>query len=856
MSDDTSNINELDQPIARRRGKRRSAAISPDKQSAARSAMDGPDNLVPLTPSKARSKKRVRFSDPGSPTVASSAASSGLTPYVQRTTLSTPRRRASTPAATRSDPLEIQFTPMRQALDDRAKRRIRRNGLSQEMNAYESDRKDKVHLEKELHAKDLELQKVKKELQAAKQAQDTFNHHTVEALSSSQRIVEAELDDLRQSFNDASTPDGLYDDMDVNWDAVNVHKAGTVPGPASDGGDTIPIHEDEAEMFEPSTPRGKKLNAPTTQLVDTTADRELLAMALDLETAKQEKKQLFKNLRAHIPVPQPVLSKSTASGASLHFEDSPASSFYRGPSPTTSTTSLPSPPKTFYADLSKALKSTTHRAEIAELALHALETDLHALGFTPSANSPTTSILENIRAHFRQARLDLERAVPGETSIGLNEPSQVLPEAISKLKLLSRRVHEREAELRSMHEQQRTLKGNFECGLRAAEKANQRIKELEDAVEEGAADLLHMRTKLQATEKDGVEKDHTVTSLIAALEKYRSDVARLEGLVIQLENEQSFKVQETRDETAQKIEELEAKAAAESTGRHEAEERAIARLGRNTALHAALDAANSDASALQIQLSALEAQRADSEVALRASMAVREQQHELALQGLNTRLSTLSTALATSQSEATRLNALVGKLQSRLQISEEASTRAVEVLWQEQIRSVTKASEIRKSYVRGCKVRGANWEMEDEDAEAEADAGGNEGDGEPMTPVSLVRFVDVEAEAGMEAEAKEEGEVEGRVEITRGRSRGARRLSRSRGLGIKMSMSTGMEKGRRRGRLDSGVGMGCLSEEDEQEGEDEEVSSDAVMPSSDSGFDIHEDPFEVALPASDLGLQE
>ncbi len=882
MSDDTTNLVDLDQPIALRRGKRRSDAISPSQPTATDSAVHDLGSIAPLTPSRTRSKKRVRFSDPESLTVASSTASSGLTPYIGRANLSTTRRRASTPAATWSEPLEIQFTPFRQVLDGRTQRRLRRNGLSQETNAYESERKDKAQLEKELHAKDEELEQLKQQLEDAKRANDTANNRTVEELSSSQKVVEAELEDLRQSFNEADLPAGFHDDMDINWDAVSVLKASAPPCPSSDSGDTIPIYEDDEDMAQPSTPGGMSLRANAPELVDTTVDEEILAMALDLESAKQEKRKLFQDVRAHIPTSRLDPSKSTDIGSSLHFEDSPAPSTQdqqqqHQPSLITSTTSLLSPPKTFYADLAKALKSTTHRAESAELALHSLEADLRTLGFNPSDDdTSTSSILDNIRAHFRQARLDLERALPGETASGLHEPAQVLPEAISKLKLLSRRVQEREAELRSMHEQQRTLKGNFECGLRAADKANQRIKELEDAVEEGSNDLLAMRMRLQTTEKDDVEKDHTITSLIAALEKYRSDVTRLEGLVIQLENEQSFKVQEARDSTSQQMEDLEAKVAAESTGRHKAEESAVQRLAKIEALNAALEAANSDASALQIQLSTLEAQKAGSELQLQQITQEKDQQHESSLQSLNTRLSTLSTALATSQAESTRLNALVAKLQSRLQISEDASTRAVEALWQEQIRALTKCSEIRKSYVRGCKVRGANWEMEDEDDVAEAS-----GEGEPLTPVSLVRFVDVEdhahqaeGEGGEDADVNVngEGEVEGRVEMERGRrggrSRSVKRSNLSRGLGIEMSMGMGgglgVRKGRNSGdgqrrkgrRLDSGIGMGCLSEEDEEmETDTEMLSSDALTPSSGCSFDIHEDASEVALPSSELGVE-
>lgn len=723
------------------------------------------------------------------------------------------------------------------------------------MNAYDRERKDKAQLESELRAKDQELQKLKKELEAARCLNtNNANQQTLVELFSDQRKVEAELEDLRQSFDEASIPAGFDEDMHIDWEAVNAYKAATIPAPASDDGDTIPISKDDAEMLGQGLSAANDVNATATEHPDTTVDEELLEMALELESAKREKRQLFKDLRADLP-------RSTDADSSFHLENS-TNLDTRGQeqshsSFTTSTMSLASPPKTFYNDLSKALKSSTHRAETAELAIHALKVDLCALGFSTPDQSPITNIVDDLRAHFRQARLDLERVLPGETVSGLEEPAKVLPEAISKLQLLSRRVEEREAELRSMHEQQRTLKGNFECGLRAAESANQRIKELEDAVEEGADDLLNMRMKLQANEKDSAEKDHTITSLIAALEKYRDDVARLERLVVQLEHEQSFRLQEARDESEQKIEELEAKVAAEETGRRKAEESAIARLDKISALRAALDAANDDASSLQVQLSALEAQKAESETALKQSE-TKEDQHELAIQNLNTRVSTLSTALATSQSETTRLDRLVAKLRSRLAISEETSIHAVEDLWQEIVRGVNKSSEIRKRHVRGCKVRGANWKMEDEDEEAEANGGGGRpshgGEREPMTPVSLVRFQDVETET----DVNEEGEVEGRVEMGRGRRSRSASVTRPRCLATEMRMTT-KKKGRGRRSRDSGIGMECLAEEDEDEAEagvgdegldpETALSSDPVLPSSSSecGFDIHEDASETAL---------
>ena len=98
-----------------------------------------------------------------------------------------------------------------------------------------------------------------------------------------------------------------------------------------------------------------------------------------------------------------------------------------------------------------------------------------------------------------------------------------------------------------MRDQQKTLKGNFEHAILASDKSNRRVRELENAIETGAEEMLETRMKVQALEKEGAEKDKNISALITALEKYREDVTRLEQLVTQLESEMVFKVQEAKD---------------------------------------------------------------------------------------------------------------------------------------------------------------------------------------------------------------------------------------------------------------------------------------------------------------------
>ena len=109
----------------------------------------------PATPE--RSKKRVRFSDPSPETeLESVSASSGLTPFIRRTTLfsSAPSAGHYIPPTTLRNRGDcgilisgtIQFEPLRQMLDGRVKRRLRRHRLSEEANNIEWETRREVKL--------------------------------------------------------------------------------------------------------------------------------------------------------------------------------------------------------------------------------------------------------------------------------------------------------------------------------------------------------------------------------------------------------------------------------------------------------------------------------------------------------------------------------------------------------------------------------------------------------------------------------------------------------------------------------------------------------------------------------------
>ena len=215
-----------DRPLAVRRKRRTSTAPTDaaDVPKAEPSVeAEGNPREPPKTPTK--SKKRVRFSDPG-PESSAPSPSTGLTPYLKRTSFrpqalgpSTPRLLA-TGAKRRSLPVqlsmslpspsltpspvpfsgEFQFAPLRQVLDDRLKRRLRRNNLSVEINQIAEEKKSKTKLEEEIKS-------LKEELASTQSSSKEHSGELNGEIPNAERIgeLEQQLLELRRDMRERST---------------------------------------------------------------------------------------------------------------------------------------------------------------------------------------------------------------------------------------------------------------------------------------------------------------------------------------------------------------------------------------------------------------------------------------------------------------------------------------------------------------------------------------------------------------------------------------------------------------------------------------------------------------------------
>ncbi|KAK5461112.1 hypothetical protein LTS15_003175 [Exophiala xenobiotica] len=668
--------------------------------------------------------------------------STGLTPAVGKASLKTPKpRRSSTPAITRHGDHD-------EIQFTPLRQALTPRTVRQIKRHGLSDEMNQFYADQKAN-KELRRQLELKNEEIAKLKTEAQQRDDFPAsLSNSQKRideVQAEIDQLNQSFSSdlqgSSSPRNYDDDCGFQ---IYVDDATADDFPASDGLD---------------------------------------AVESDLESARQAKQSLFR-------------SSQGSFSSIIHFEDSPAR-------PSNRHSQVPSPPQN-YELLSKQLQATTNRAEEAEVALKALDLEIQSLGF-PANGDDANDCIRNIKNHFREMRIELERLVPGETVTSFDN-AKLMPEILAKLKMVGERARDREAELRSMREQQRCLKGNFDHAIVAAEKANSRVKELEEAIDTNAEEMLEIRMRAQAWERESKEYEENNQLLIAAIEKYRAEVTKLEKLITEVEEEQAARLQEVRTATTaeftQQLSDMDAKVAAETRGRQAAEKSAVDRLGKINELESSLlkarQQANEQLAKLEEQLNASKHSHAEQLNTLKCSHAeqlaatVREHEEEVGR---------FTSRIASANAEIEKHRKLNSKLEDRCRTEIRQASQFVD-------RLSTRVNEERNAYARSATMRHANWEIESDDLVSDPIL--------PMTPASVVRFRSPEY-----YDDDVHVPLPGSVQVSRGESR--KRGSIVPGQSI-------MKKSRR--PYDSGIGMGSLSEADE----DDDISNDIMTP------DLSSDP--------------
>jgi DNA repair exonuclease SbcCD ATPase subunit len=479
----------------------------------------------------------------------------GLTPHLDRLGASrsrftnSRRARMSMPAQLqieRVDELDetagtqVQFAPLTQVLDGRARRRLRRSHLSEEINGFEDhqkqDKKMFLELRRQLKAQDDKIKDLEYRLEARRMGEiDLSDDHADQ--------LEGELEEARQQIDELRAS-SLY-----NGDEQDV-------ADMSDGDDDglLMVNPSELSMSQDlvmaPTPRGRY------------ADRvSQLSSQMTLES---------------LPTVHQLNRDSLTEGEETvvpdTIEDQAVERYERE-----------------LQDLSKALGQS-------QGALRLITIELQNLRFL-EAGASTTNILPELRHTFDNLRQELEKFFPG-TTVGLNNQQLLrkIPELFSGI------FFELKEKIDEQVTSQKTavlLRRQYEGVLDLLGESEERVKQLDaDVFTLDKANDDHRRTILDLQERNATlttltaeqedvlkendaviaglhDKDEENETALAqfrdALEKYRTDLNTVTATAAAFEADHHETIARMEQEHAEAVGSLEAERAAEQEGREAAE---------------------------------------------------------------------------------------------------------------------------------------------------------------------------------------------------------------------------------------------------------------------------------------------
>ncbi|KAK9414084.1 hypothetical protein SUNI508_02183 [Seiridium unicorne] len=518
-------MEDLETPIALRRTPRRSAGGASVSAIAAPSSVAAPSFVPSQTPSRTKTKKRVRFSDPGLELGRelghSSPCSTGLTPMVRRSSLggtpSSKRRRFSTPtslrnrddadelAGTGETPNEVHFFSLRQVLDDRVKRRIRRNGLSEEMNTIEGEKRRRAQRQEE------EIRRLRNELDEKDGEIERLRDTTM--IQDTERIMELEeqVERLREELNDQPEP---ADQTQYDWTmAARDPFSDSIMGDEGFGdttmGDMVCSTPSRARASFP-TPPCTSPTLPTTPLsmkhrassplshVGVQAqfpDPEKEALEAELGSLRLELTKLNEALQRHEVQNTRMADKLLTAQIASSQQDQDG--------------------------VEKHLDQVLQNLSDKTVALLDLNSSLASLGFRGDDSS---DIVSSISSALRAARLELEYLTPGEVTLPLSSHgAEVLDLVLSRLRDLARQVKEDEASIDEYHALELSLRQQLGARVEAMDGLKRELKK--------------STSRLEERDERITELEIGTDRLKGAIEGYRRDIDELENLVQRIEEE-------------------------------------------------------------------------------------------------------------------------------------------------------------------------------------------------------------------------------------------------------------------------------------------------------------------------------
>ncbi|TAQ88720.1 hypothetical protein B7494_g2977 [Chlorociboria aeruginascens] len=593
---DATVIVEENQFITMRK-KRRNSNGSHISRSNSQTSISRP-HAISITPpaTPKRAKKRVRFCDPG-PEFQSEFASSGLTPFIRRTIISTPpsSRGHSMPGRLfnrieNESPLSgtLQFEPLRQILDSRVKRRLRRNRMSEEVNNIEWDKRQEAkarkteveRLRSELAAKDIEMQNMRDEQGITNQIEGESGASASSTITLSTKVQELEqqIVELKAELQRKET---------ASPEVHNWTMAARDPFIHNDQDDNMIMNDDD---FGTSIMDDEVMTTPTR--LKTLFPSPPSSMP---NTPCKPSSSVNAGIQTSLPIPDPEKDALRAQLQSLEVEVSKltAALAFNEDNQTRLSGKLsefiPTDESNDHSSLDSALDTVLTQLALSQsqaleksTAFSALSTEISSLGFPSSGPEETIS---TIAQKFRQARLELEYLTPGEVVEGF-ENEKLLSMLITRIRVLLQKVKDQDSSIDEYHFQEISLR----------EQLNTKVSALDNVQNQ----LYLANTVVVSLRSDITEQETSNSRLQSALEGYRAEVSSLEKLIGGIEKEGKEREAKLQDDVKNAESRLQDEILAHDITRSDQEGRDMLRaelqrrlqdaLSRTTELHAEIAA--------------------------------------------------------------------------------------------------------------------------------------------------------------------------------------------------------------------------------------------------------------------------
>lgn len=680
-----------DRPIAVRR-KRRVQALrlqEPESDTATDCQQDATATEVPMKDTTSTvstpQKKRVRFSDPGPEIIPTS--STGLTPALRRHRVtSTPKtkgvskRRHSFPAKAASpvtpSATTLQFAPLRQLIDGRLRRRLRRNHLSEEINAIEEEknnerrlRRESINaLRKEVEEKEERLEELNRQLNCVMQAcaqtpPPGEANGSDESLAEIDQVLDQTAGRIQEQEN-ANKASFTTSDLS-SFLEVGMNNDEALENPASD------------EMLQPGAIIHTEA-LPERNLALLQPQLPTISAGIQVSFVDEERERLKKEIEELKEALQTVINESERTQSDHqrlfdkiqgHLQDL-SSSFSDNPSEIDAALDT----------ILTSLVLAQSRAEDAEAKVATLSSNVKDLGFN---GDTTDEMIRTIKHQFRQARLELEHLQPGET-VGGFENGKLLRILIEHIRLLLQKLKDTEQD----QDHQRHVIYVLQEQL-----------DLVDAQEKSAA------ARAREVAKDLNEKERSIKSLQRALEGYRKEVKDLEKLVNRLEAEHAKAIEQSRKDRDEAVADLEVKLGVEARTRDEAILEAQEKKALADSLQETIGRAMSVIGNLKEEREILLTAKDTIVSRFQTEAAEKDAAYEMALATSKAEMDNLRserTALMVSLNEAEisigTLTDANTALEARLSLEIESSVRVMESMQSEMMRSLARVSELKNNY--------------------------------------------------------------------------------------------------------------------------------------------------------------